>query len=132
NPNAPIIENQPDIGTERSKATFEVGDYSYSATLSFCNLQEGPDALVEGFAIESNSNEKGWLSADFVTVDGEIYGGVRIDIGVTEQFKSSDEFISMGDNFGGVISFSDEGQNYKFTAPSWDHNGEQLGIGIFS
>lgn len=71
-------------------ATLKIDGTEYTFDLSFCAIDED-DVLMHGPGT-SASGDDAYLDGDFVFLDNSWSGELRIDLGITEQFDSSDEF----------------------------------------
>lgn len=114
-----------------SSATLTIGGTTYAVDLRFCSIAE-EDVLMHGPAT-SDDGDPAYVDVDFTWLDDEWFGEVRIDLGVSEQFASSDEFS--------VFSTAKEGTKLIASVPSMSmfevtggfwHNGKTPSDGTFA
>lgn len=110
--------------TVNGSATVVVDGRTFEFALSSCTFQAGEDLLFSGPGKEQGGSEPSFLDADLTMYEGKFTGGVRIDLGVDEPFKSSDSFIATSDS-DPVVKTSAEG--VVITAPAYEDTGKQLG-----
>ncbi|MGO3146180.1 MAG: hypothetical protein ACTIJ6_00730 [Leucobacter sp.] len=116
-----------DDANTAGEAVFSYGDTTFTATLQFCSLQGGEDALFHGAARDSGGELVGYLSGDFGGLTDIPYGEVRIDLGATAQFENSDTFIAMGDAAAHIVVTDSSDTNVVIMGGVWDQSGTQLG-----
>lgn len=120
-------------GTDGSgTAEISFGDTTYTAELASCILQGGEEALFHGPAHDESGSAIGYLTGDFGNLTDVPHGEMRMNIGATEQFDSTDEFIAMGDSVGQIVITASDESELMVVGGVWDHNGEQLGTGTLT
>lgn len=113
----------PNSAAAKGSATVVVAGRTFEFALSSCVSQAGEELLFAGPGKEQGGSEPSFLDADLTTYEGKFTGGIRIDFGVDEPFKSSDTFITTQDNL--VVKTSADG--VVITAPAYEDTGKQLG-----
>ena len=116
-----------DAANTAGEAVFSYGDTTFTATLQFCTLQGGEDALFHGAAHDDAGEPVGYLSGDFGGLTDIPYGEVRVDLGATAQFESSDTFVAMGDAAAHIVITDSSDTNLIIMGGVWDQGGTQLG-----
>lgn len=127
------IEGDPADTAQQSGArsgVLTVDGRKFEIALSMC-ITSPDDILVSGPANESGGGVSGYFDGDIVDVSGQPYGELRLDIGATGSFDSSDEFIVVGSSAGGELVVAEDGAGYVITAGSRDDAGTDLGTATF-
>lgn len=109
------------------EAVVEIGGREFGFVLERCMVMDG-EALLEGPGSESGTDVPSFLGADVTQTGQDARGEVRIDIGATDAYESSDEMLAFGAPEGGDFSFVEAGSGYVVSGPAWDGNGTDLGI----
>lgn len=108
----------------QGSATVVVDGRTFEFTLRSCVSQADEDLLFSGPGKEEGGSEPSYLDADLTMHEDKFYGGIRIDFGVDQPFKSSDTFIATSDS-DPVVKTSPDG--ITITAPAYDNTSKQLG-----
>lgn len=80
----------PSISAADGTATANIDGVDYTFDLAFCAIGD-EDTLVHGPGT-SSAGEDAYLDIDFQYFDDSWHGEVRIDLGISDQFDSSDDF----------------------------------------
>lgn len=104
---------------------------TFTFNLAFCAIS-AEDILLHGPGTEDGSGEPGYLDVDLVALDGVMYGEARIDLGVTEQFDSSEQFyvIRVGAEESSVLELQE--RSFQLDGDVFFADGGQLGAGTLS
>lgn len=94
----------------------------------FCMLGD-EDILAHGPGRNTETQQVAYLDVDITTIDSHKYGEVRIDLGVEEQFSSSDEFIVSFINSEENYLIAYEGNQVQITSVFYQEDTASLGEG---
>lgn len=109
-------------------ATATIDGVDFTFDLAFCAIGD-EDTLAHGPGA-SNEGEDAYLDIDFQSLDDTWHGEVRIDLGISEQFDSSDNFYvftTYRDDGDKLISNIAATATFSATGTYWT-NGEQPGV----
>lgn len=109
-------------------ATLEVGDVTFTATLSACSLYDEGDALFHGSVHDDGNDMIGYLDGDFTGLNDQPEGEVRIDLGASKQLESTDRFVAMGTAKGNLAVTNFEANNLIVMGDTWDEEGTMRGV----
>lgn len=124
-------QNQPPQQTASGVAELMMAGESFTFTPAVCIISEN-DVVIHGPGVGNESGEPAYLDIDIVNIDDVLAGGVRVNLGATGQFQSTDDFYSYDFAFDNNYGMTYGGHNFFFEANFYAGGEENLGPGTLT
>lgn len=123
----PSGEAAASTAPETGSAEASIGGREFAFTLTRCGLYQDEEVELAGIGGEKGSQVPSHLDGGLMGMDATVTGEFRIDIGTSDAFTSSEEFLAFGAPTGENLAVSRDGDEFVVTADAWDDQGTDLG-----
>lgn len=124
-------QNQPPQQATSGIAELVMAGESFTFTPAMCIISEN-DVVIHGPGVGNESGEPAYLDIDIVSIDGVPAGGLRINLGATGLFQSTDNFYSYSFAFENDYGMTYGGNTFFFQADFYAGGVENLGPGTLT